>query len=313
MKRALKIFIVLSILIMMIICLSCRRTTGEIVIENEDELKEKEIEENKRLLEETQGYQLESFSITDKAGRTWTRMNVDENHPIFVWCNENNLDLKNVQYSMYDEKNAFEIKIKNQSNLTIEKVASRWTTLEILSLRNCDIESLEGIEKIPTLRKIDLSNNKIKDISPLAKLDVITHLNLSSNEVEDISPLKKFTMMVHLNAEYNKISDISPIKDLWNLDTLILDANNISDITPIIGLNNLITLKLSSNKISDISPIANLKNLEILYLDENNISDIMPLFELKGPKELLLYKNPISDRKYIKQLEKKFDLKGIYD
>jgi Leucine-rich repeat (LRR) protein len=315
-KINIKTIILLSIIICSVVFTLCsnksKQDIDEVVVEYQREQSKEQTRKNKEYLErQTSGYSRKSFVRTDNNGQKWVRMGVNENDPMVKWCNDNGIDLKNIEYLVDRKDNVIEIKLKNAYDIDFDSFLV-WDKMESLSIQDSNLIDISGVEKLTTVRVLDLSKNNITDISPISNMEDLTHLNLSDNNIEDLSPLSKFTTLVHLNLDYNKIKTIDTIRGLWNIDTLFLDGNSISDISALSNMRYLVILRISENKVKDISPLSKLIGLRTLYLDGNLIEDVTPLFNLTNIKELLLYDNPINDVKYVRDLERMFDLKDIY-
>ncbi|MFB4166106.1 CotH kinase family protein [Alteribacillus sp. JSM 102045] len=177
--------------------------------------------------------------------------------------------------------------------------------VDAIDLSYSSIESLEGIEKLITVRDLDLEGNRIEDLEPLEDLIYLEDLNLRGNHVENVSALEKMermrtldlretgiddleaishmTALQDLNVRGNNISSIEPIKDMVELRKLNVRNNHIEDISVLSGLNNLEDLNLRHNVIQDFSPVFHLPHLtERLFVEGNpgvNMKDFLPLFE----------------------------------
>ena len=86
------------------------------------------------------------------------------------------------------------------------------TTLKSLNLRNNpNISNLFLLKdaKFKELEELDLSNNNIKDLNEIKmneyKFNNLTNLNLSNNEISNFYPLLNFKSLLFLDIEYNKI------------------------------------------------------------------------------------------------------------
>ena len=86
------------------------------------------------------------------------------------------------------------------------------TTLKSLNLRNNpNISNLFLLKdaKFKELEELDLSNNNIKDLNEIKmneyKFNNLTNLNLSNNEISTFYPLLNFKSLLFLDIEYNKI------------------------------------------------------------------------------------------------------------
>ena len=97
-----------------------------------------------------------------------------------------------------------------------------FVNVEEIQCQSCQIESLNGIEKLKMLKVLHADQgNSYSDLNPLRGLG-ITDLNMQFTEVTDISPLTEVPTLEHLDISYLKIKDLSPLLQLPNLKTVTL-------------------------------------------------------------------------------------------
>ena len=65
--------------------------------------------------------------------------------------------------------------------------------MRVLDLSYRDLESLDGIEFDPGLKKLYLDLNQITDLTPLAALTRLRKLYLGDNQITDLTPLAELT------------------------------------------------------------------------------------------------------------------------
>ncbi|WP_099191293.1 leucine-rich repeat domain-containing protein [Tepidibacter mesophilus] len=155
----------------------------------------------------------------------------------------------------------------------IEKISS----IRTLKLNDNNIQDISCLSKLKELYSIDLNNNKIENIDSLQKLSDLSNVKLSGNNISDISALQSLSELSSVDLSNNNIEDISPLKNLKSLNRLDLACNNINDISDIKNLTNLYELTLNKNKINNIDSLSNIQYLYKLYLSENNIKDYSPI------------------------------------
>jgi len=194
----------------------------------------------------------------------------------------------------------------------LEKEAKK---IEVVSIKDQNISSLDGIQYFNNLRKINyyedwsinnsngisdltpliklnklevlnLEENNISNIKPLTKLKQLKELNLSSNYIEDFSPFEEMISLKRLDLSNTKLKNINSLSNLKKMEELDLSINSIENISDLKGLHNLKKLDLSNNEITDINSLSNLRKLEELDLEYTKINDITPLRNLDNLKEL---------------------------
>jgi hypothetical protein len=169
-------------------------------------------------------------------------------------------------------------------------------TVESLSLREANIQDLEGIQYLSSLKSLDLRHNQITDIEALAALPYLESLDLRGNTIRDISPLENLNRLQELDLRDNQIEDISPVEELTQLQSLNVRGNQITDMEPIASLSALQQLNIRENNIADISALAHVTRLQDLNMRDNQFTDINALAELSDLRtRLLLDGNPIED------------------
>ncbi|KAI9138749.1 hypothetical protein BKA69DRAFT_749151 [Paraphysoderma sedebokerense] len=117
------------------------------------------------------------------------------------------------------------------------KVTKFLPHLTILDLSSNDIERIDGLELLQSLKSLNLSNNKIRQITGLSALTKLQRLYLSYNLIEKLAGL------VHLHGNHHK------------LELIDLRGNEIKDIKEIYYLVGLTKLKhlILNDEIKDIS------------------------------------------------------------
>ena len=205
-----------------------------------------------------------------------------------------------------------------------------------LSLANCGIRSIEGLQEMTNLQYLDLNFNEVEDLSPLAHLTGLKTLRLQGNAVRDIRPLSGLVLLEELDIGSNSVSDMTPLEKLERLSVLSVSHNPVSgeDLVRILqalplrsvdlsglgltecgwlsAFEDLEELYISNNEITDITPVSFLTRLNRLYMSGNKIQDISSLSALKELSELDLQYNPVDDIRTVAGMKKLtwLDFKG---
>jgi len=175
--------------------------------------------------------------------------------------------------------------------------------LELLSLNNCQIDTLEPLSGLVHLKTLHLlgneKENKYTDLSALKDLTnldflylsaggirkLCTTINgfpkltifyLSSSQLSNIDSLSGLPSLAHLYLYCGMLSDISAIAKLASLNYLMLECKLLTDITPLSKLVNLEGLTLVSDLLTDISAISHFTKLDFLDLNGSPIIDYTP-------------------------------------
>ncbi len=171
----------------------------------------------------------------------------------------------------------------NDNNLSsIEGLRNRNIFLEVLDLRNNQIQDLTPIAEYKNIKELYLSNNNITNISNLSGMTGLTEIDLSNNQITDFSNLLSIPNVTTVNLANNLITNIPNISSSWSsLSVLDLHSNYLTDISGIKGHQNIESLILYNNGLTTISGISNLPQLDELvivsdYENEIPIEDQRP-------------------------------------
>ncbi len=152
--------------------------------------------------------------------------------------------------------------------------------LRKLTLSNCGLSTISGLENAQNLTQIDLSNNTIRNLDPLSGLTKLTEIDLQHNAVTDLSALSALTELATLDVCYNSIQSLSPLSTCAKLSYLCARNNKITSLKGVESLSALTYLHASNNKLTSVDPAAKCLNLTELYVASNSLTDISSLASL---------------------------------
>ena len=166
-----------------------------------------------------------------------------------------------------------------------------------LQVRNTTItaDELKLIGSLPKLERLTLSNCGLSTITGLETATGITYLDLSQNTIRDLTPLKSMTGLKEINLQHNALNDLSVLGGLSSLSKLDVSYNLLSTVNPLFKCKSLTSLNASNNTITSLAGIGSLAGLESLKISNNTLSDIVPVSECTKLKELDISSNMISD------------------
>lgn len=159
-----------------------------------------------------------------------------------------------------------------------------------ISLRDCEVESVQGIEYLTALTSLDVTENKLKSLD-VSKNTKLTFLECHENQLTslDVSMLSELTT---LGCSYNQITtlnigNITKLTSIWCYNNKIssLDVSKLSDLTILYCASNLISsIDVSKNLKLESLICANCKlqkldvskNLALRHLGcgDNNLSSL---------------------------------------
>lgn len=166
--------------------------------------------------------------------------------------------------------------------------------LQRLTLSNCSLSTISGLENARGLTYLDLNNNAIRNLSPISGLKKLSELNLAHNAIDELSALSGLSALVGLDISYNNIASLAPITNIVALRQLNAQYNQLTDIAGIEKLLVLEQLGVANNSISDLAPLANTAKLQVLHVAYNNITDISVLSELDALTVLNFANNQVA-------------------
>ena len=116
--------------------------------------------------------------------------------------------------------------LENLKSLTIQNTAVDADTLQLilghtdlthLTLRNCNLSSITGMEALKKLTYLDLGENVLRNLTPLSSLTNLQVLYLDHNAVVELTALQTLTGLQELDLSYNSITNLKPIASLTAL------------------------------------------------------------------------------------------------
>ena len=212
--------------------------------------------------------------------------------------------------------------ISNLKTLRIEKTAlpadaisaiAILPKLESLTLKNCQLSSIAGLETLTTLTYLDLSNNTIRNIDALAMLQNLQTLYLHHNALIDLSPLTSLVKLTTLDVSYNSVGSLRPLENLGALTWLNLDSNGLTGLGGLGKLTGLTHLSLAYNGISNISELSACQKLVELNISNNILNNIDTISGLPVLQRLDFSYNKVSKLPTLKSTCKLVYINGTYN
>ncbi len=163
-----------------------------------------------------------------------------------------NANLSGFDFSYRElEKSLKEDKSINIDNSQIDslKPLLELTFLLSLSCSNCNIESLEGIEKL-NLRYLDCSKNRITNLEQIKNHTNMNLLDLSYTLVESLESIRNLINITSLSFDNTLIDDLEPLENLIKLWCLRCEHTNVFNLKPILHLNELVELDIFKANVS---------------------------------------------------------------
>lgn len=167
--------------------------------------------------------------------------------------------------------------------------------LQRLTLSNCSLSTVAGLEGASSLYYLDLSGNTIRNINALSSMPNLQEINLQHNALTDLTALAGLKNLQKLDVSYNSIHSVSPLSACSTLGWLDISNNSVNSIAPLSGLTALIHFSANHNAISDITALSGCKEMQELDLANNSVSSLEPLKKLTKIMTLSFAYNEVTE------------------
>jgi hypothetical protein len=127
------------------------------------------------------------------------------------------------------------------------------TGIRNLDIRGLEVESLDGIQALTSLRVFRASNNRITDLTPLAGMTGLIRIDITDNLVTDVSPLAGLTRLRILKLDRNRIREVGPISGLSQLARMTVEGNPLGASLDLLALyKDLRRFELDESAVVDV-------------------------------------------------------------
>ena len=167
--------------------------------------------------------------------------------------------------------------------------------LRRLSLNDCGLSTISGLDKSQNLTALDLGNNTIRNLEPLASMMKLQEINLEHNALTGLTSLSGLTDLTTLNVSYNSLTSLAPLATCTKLAKLEANHNELVSLAGVNNLGALTYLAANHNSIEDVSVVADNIRLVELHVANNNISDITTLSALTALEVLDFSTNNVKE------------------
>uniref|UniRef100_A0A0X3PR34 Protein phosphatase 1 regulatory subunit 7 n=3 Tax=Schistocephalus solidus TaxID=70667 RepID=A0A0X3PR34_SCHSO len=197
-----------------------------------------------------------------------------------------------------------QLEVVHLQHNNVRKIENAFTDCAALKELRLDFNCISKVssltfEKCENLTVLDLSFNQLQSIEFLQKLPSLRELYLSNNQVESITPLMFCKNLTDLDLTANKIVEAKEgLSGLSSLQSVNLSRNKISSLFGLNKLPHVTTFNISGNKLDSAACIAlACPSIEYFDLSENmirNADDILMIVDyLKELKEFNIQNNPL--------------------
>ncbi|CAL6065611.1 Leucine_rich repeats-containing protein [Hexamita inflata] len=122
------------------------------------------------------------------------------------------------------------------SNLSFRRAS---TQLLYLTLNDCNISDLEGLQQCQQLKKLELiKNTQIQSVKQVYSLVNLLSLTISNTKLTNLVGIQALSKLKYIDLRDNFIVSVEPLKPLQYIKQLLLDNNQILDMDHLTAMNN---------------------------------------------------------------------------
>ena len=151
--------------------------------------------------------------------------------------------------------------IKNLKDTTLQSFSLYGNT----SLDKYQLDSIEGIEEITSLKNINIDWTTLTSMPDLSNLTNLETIKITNSSIKDLTPIANCTNLKEINFSNNNISNVKPLENMSNLTTLRLENNSLFDTYSFVAEDG----STKTEKTLEIFANLNKMKLENLYLSGN--------------------------------------------
>ena len=168
--------------------------------------------------------------------------------------------LQSIEFSSLSNKIDFS-PIKNLKDTTLQSFNLYGNT----SLDKYQLDSIEGIEEITSLKNINIAWTTLTSMPDLSNLTNLETIKITNSSIKDLTPIANCTNIKEINFNNNNISNVKTLENMSNLTTLRLENNSLFDTYSFVAEDG----STKTEKTLEIFANLNKMKLENLYLSGN--------------------------------------------
>ena len=131
-----------------------------------------------------------------------------------------------------------------------------------IKIDNGQVQSLEDLAALPSLRSLDLANQQLPDPALLGQLKKLESLNLSGCHLSEASFIAELTALSSLNISNNQLTELGFVEYLTHLEFLDISDNAIADLAPLSALNEDVKLVALGTAVQEWGSVAHITDVE---------------------------------------------------
>ncbi|CAL6065641.1 leucine-rich_repeat domain-containing protein [Hexamita inflata] len=116
------------------------------------------------------------------------------------------------------------------------------TQLLYLTLNDCNISDLEGLQQFQQLKKLELiKNTQLQSVKQVYSLVNLLSLTISNTKLTNLDGIQALSKLKYIDLRDNCIVSVEPLTPLQNIKQLLLDNNQILDLEHLTTMKNYIS------------------------------------------------------------------------
>ncbi|CAL6107478.1 leucine-rich_repeat domain-containing protein [Hexamita inflata] len=113
------------------------------------------------------------------------------------------------------------------------------TQLQYLTLNDCNISDLEGLQQFQQLKKLELiKNTQIQSVKEIFTLKNLLSLTINNTKLTNLVGIQALSKLKYIDLRDNYIVSVEPLKNLQYIKQLLLDNNQIIDMEHLTVMKN---------------------------------------------------------------------------
>lgn len=183
---------------------------------------------------------------------------------------------------------------------------SSLTYMQELVLTDCRFpaDEISVIASLPMLERLTLSDCSLSTIAGLENAQNLTYLNLGNNTIRNLEPLSSIISLEELYLHHNALTNLSALSTLGDMHTLDVSYNSLQSIAPIATCLKLARLNVSNNSLVNLGAVDNLPEISYLDASHNDLNDVSILEDCTTLTELNISNNALTDIASVGSLNK---------
>ncbi|CAF1250746.1 unnamed protein product [Adineta ricciae] len=135
---------------------------------------------------------------------------------------------------------------------SLSLVGNTYSNLTHLTLRQCKLVQLTGLESCSSLTILDVENNWLEQVH--IQLNHLQYLNISRNRLTSLLSLQSLSLK-YLDVSKNRLTRLNGIETLSNLNILLATGNQLLTTIGLQGCTHLLHMDLSDNHLVEMEQL----------------------------------------------------------